>query len=226
MISAKKIIENPFYSIAHKGDEKIIMPASEIKKIKDLAKKVCKNNILFVVGEPGSGKSLVEKELEKAIPKNYGVRKLLFTVDLLNELRALPSEVVLRKKKFIVFIDKFELSDVVDDKKLKKILDVISETSKAGVGFVISCLPQTLARVFEISDELKKSSIVYNVPRLTYEQAKMLVISRLNSVRKKKSNSIEPFTEHELKSIWRTSNGNPRMILLLCANIYENKKSD
>ncbi|MCD6576070.1 MAG: hypothetical protein J7K73_02845 [Nanoarchaeota archaeon] len=220
-MAKNQVVGNPFLDIMHKGDEKVIMDKKALQKIKSLSKELAKNHIiLFIAGDYGSGKSLVEKEIEKNIPRSFKKRKLIFSSDLIHELGKIPAEEIL-KKKLIVFIDKFELSDAISDEKLKKILDLILNTSKSGVAYVISCTPNTIARLFSISDELRKYSKVYNVPALTFEQAKKLIIIRLNKVRKKKTNSISPFTESQLKNIWKASNGNPRMILLLCASLYE-----
>ena len=217
----KEKIYNPFLEISHRGDEKVIMDAQSIKKIKTLSKELTKSNIiLFIVGEPGSGKTLSEKEIEKNIPKRFEKKKLIFSLNLINELKSIPAEKTL-KKKIIIFVDKFELSDVIKDEKLKKILNLIINTSKTGVGYVITCTPATLARLFGLSDKLKIYSKVYSVPALSLEQAKKLITSRLNIIRKKKMNSIAPFTASQIKNIWKTSKGNPRMILLLCASLYE-----
>ena len=211
---------NPFFDIVHDGDESILISKEEIKRIKDLTKRLIKDKkILIVVGSPGSGKTLVELEIVKNLPKNYKKKEFIFGIDVLNELRYLTSENVL-KKNIIVFIDRMELAEAFDEKKLKKVIDLIKENSKAGVSHVLSCDSETLARMYCISDELSKMSIVYNVPGLTLEQAKKLVVSRLNMDREKKSDSLKPFTEAQIRNIWQTSKGNPRMILLLCANLY------
>ena len=211
---------NPFFDIVHDGDETILISKEETKKIKDLTKKLIKDKeILIVVGRAGSGKTLVELEITKNIPKNYKKMEFVFGVDIINELRCVTTEKIL-KKNLIVFVDRMELAEAFDEKKLKKVIDLIIETSKAGVCYVISCDPETLARMYCISDKLSKMSTVHNVPGLTFEQAKKLVVSRLNMDRAKKSNSLTPFTESQIKNIWQTSKGNPRMILLLCANLY------
>jgi type II secretory pathway predicted ATPase ExeA len=213
--------ENPFLDIVHKGDEKVILNESSKKKISSLSKELAKkHNIIFVVGEFGSGKSLIVSQIEKSLPKKFEKVKLVFSMELINELRSFPSDKIV-KKKLVVFIDRFELSDAIDDKKLKRMLKVIYDTSMAGVGYVITCTPATIARIFSLFDEIKSRSKVYNVPPLTLEQTKKLIIERLNKVRKKKSNSIEPFTTSQIKHIWGASKGNPRMILLLCASLYE-----
>lgn len=220
----KRKVINPFFEIVHHGDEEIIIRKNEFKKIKSIAKNFIKKpTVVFIVGNPGSGKSIFEKEIKGAIPKKFEKRELIFTSNILNELRAIPAEKML-KKNLVMLIDKFELSDALDDEKLRRILDLIALTVKSGVWYVISLDSKTLARIFELSKELKKNSIIYNVPALTFEQTKKLVASRLNMIRKKKSNSIEPFNEKDLKNIWKASNGNPRMILLLCANLYETLK--
>lgn len=216
-----EVMQNPFFEIAHKGDEDIILDKKSIEKIKSLTKEVLKNNaILFIVGDPGSGKSLVEKEIESDIPKGYVLKKYDFTKDLLAELRAIPVMQSM-KKKTIVFIDKFEMSEVIDDKQLKNILEIIKTTSKSGVGYVVSGVPENLERIQEISPETNKQLKVYRTPALSFEQAKKIVVSRLNSVRSKNSDSIAPFTEQQLKKIWLKSNGNPKMILLLCGTLYD-----
>jgi len=212
---------NPFLEISHRGDEKVIMNTQSTKKIKNLSKELTKNNIiLFIVGEPGSGKTLSEKEIEKSLPKRLEKKKIIFSSDLINELKYLSSKKTL-KKKTIMFIDKFELSDIIKDEKLKKIINLIINTSKIGIGYVITCTPSTLVRLFSLSDKIKSYSKVYSVPALSLEQAKKLIISRLNIIRKKKINSVDPFTTSQIKNIWKTSKGNPRMILLLCASLYE-----
>ncbi len=139
---------------------------------------------------------------------------------MINELEKIQVDKPSKSKK-IVSIDKFELSDVLSDTKLIKLINILLAKSKSGVGFIISCTPQTIVRLFSLSDKLRQYSKVFNVPKLTFNQAKQLIIIRLNNIRKQKSNSLSPFNEHQIKDIWKTSNGNPRMILLLCASLYE-----
>ena len=216
--------KNPFFEISHRGDEYIILTSDNLKKISSLTNElVKKHKVIFVVGEPGAGKTLIEKRMEAKIPKKVKVERFMFTVDLLNELRSIPAERMI-KKDVMVFIDKFWMSEAMNDKELKRIVDVMLYTSTGGIGYIVSCHPDTLSRVFALSDEMRKYSRVYHVPPLTFDQTKKLITSRLNLVRKKKSKSLEPFTAYNLKNIWKTSRGNPRMILLLCANLYETLK--
>jgi len=216
-----EVMTNPFFDIEHKGDEDIILNKQNIAKIKEITKElVKKSGILLISGEHGSGKSLVENEIECDLPKSYKIKKFEFSKDLEAELRGIPLA-TLRQKKLIVEIDHFELSEVIDDHKLKRILDMIEISAKSGVGYILSCTPETLERIQEVSPSFKRTAKVYRTPSFTFEQAKQIVISRLNAVRHKKSNSIEPFTEYQLKSVWNKSNGNPKMILLLCGTLYD-----
>jgi len=212
---------NPFSDIEHRGHTDIVLNKKALSQIKEITKElVKKHSILIISGEHGSGKSLVEKEIECDMPKGYKIKKFEFTKDLESELRGIPLA-TLKQKKLIVEIDHFELSEVIDDHKLKRILDMVEVSAKSGVGYIISCTPETVRRIQEVAPNYKKIAKVYKTPAYTYEQARKIVVSRLNTIRPKKSDSIEPFTEYQLKSIWQKSNGNPKMILLLCGTLYD-----
>ncbi len=76
---ANKSNGNPFLEIMHRGDEKVVIDKKILLKIKNTSKEIAKNHgILFLVGEHGSGKSLVEKEIEKNIPRSFKKRRLIF----------------------------------------------------------------------------------------------------------------------------------------------------
>lgn len=222
------VTRNPFMSIVPRKTEQMI-GVSE-RKIVELTENVAKGkSILIISGGYGSGKSLVEEKIEKTLPGNVKIEKWMFTYDLINQIRSLPIEESIaaekpEKKKFAVFIDRFELSDVVSDKDISKILQLIVEITKSGASFVISMTPKTVVRLFGTSNEFKNLSTVYRINSLTYPETKELVLSRLNEIRIKRSNSLEPFEEHELRDVWKKSSGNPRMVLLILANLYDIKK--
>lgn len=210
------MMENPFMSIIPREEEKAVgVNKQQIKEL--LNKNKGKWTVFIVSGEYGSGKSLVISEIEKQI-KGAKIEKIIYSREMGSGIRALRE-----KKKIVVEIDKFELSETTKDETLRVLLDTVANVSEGGVTFIISVTPKTLSRLFSLSQKFKNTSIVYNMPPLSYEEAREMVVSRLNEVRNKDSASIEPFTDAELKEIWRKSNGNPRLILLLCATMFDLK---
>jgi replication-associated recombination protein RarA len=214
--------KNPFLSIVpRKGEEMIGFNKS---KIDEFVTSILRGRkLLLVGGEHGSGKSMITDYIKNKLPSNIRVHKLMFMVDLVNELRNIPFHGT-PAEKTVVFIDKFELCDVIDDKKLEKILELIVERSESGVSFVISLTPKTTYRLFSLSEKFKNMASIYTLPPLLYPQVVQLVISRLNEVRTKPVDSIKPFTDAELKNVYDKSRGNPRMILLILASLYDIKK--
>lgn len=212
--------ENPFLHIIPREGEKAV--GLEVDKIKKLLRSVVKENAIIVIsGEYGSGKSLVVYAISKSLPKKIIKHNFVFGIDLLGELKGIPIETV-EKGKIVVFIDKFDLIEAFNDVKALELLDIISELTRAGVSFVIPTSAETYSRLSELSDEFRGIATVYHVPALTLEETKTLVIERLNEVRKK-SDRLFPFSEREIHKIWKTSHGNPRMILMICASLYEIK---
>ncbi|MDD5182198.1 MAG: hypothetical protein PHC66_03440 [Candidatus Nanoarchaeia archaeon] len=215
---------NPFLSIVPRKGEKMF-GISE-KNILLMAEGVSKGRkILLISGDYGSGKSLIAEKIEKNIDSNVKIEKWMFTVDLANQLRSLPIEEAL-KRKVAVFIDRFELSDVMDDTSLIKILKLIVEITKMGVSFIIDITPKTIMRLYDLNPEFKNISELYTVKPMIFQEVKELVLSRLNEIRTTRSSDISPFTERELMDIWKKSHGNPRMILLILANLYDIKMAE
>ncbi len=68
---------------------------------------------------------------------------------------------------------------------------------------------------------LKKYFKVLEVPPLSFDEAKKLAIQRLDEVRSQGKGSLAPFTEDELRKVYNNSKGNPRLILMLLASLYE-----
>jgi len=217
-------INNPFLSIVPRKGEKMF-GISE-KDILLMAEGVSKGKkLLLVSGDYGSGKSLITDKIEKSLAPDVKAEKWMFSVDIANQLRSLPMEEII-KRKIAVFIDKFELSDVMDDKTLIKILQLIVDITKMGVSFVIDINPKTVMRLYELDASFKNLSELYTVKPLIFHEVKELVLSRLNEVRTTKTNDLSPFNERELTDIWKKSRGNPRMILLILANFYDIKMAE
>jgi type II secretory pathway predicted ATPase ExeA len=210
--------ENPFMAIIPREDEKVV--GVNKQKIKELLAKAKNKWTIFIVsGDYGSGKSLILAEIEKAL-KGFRIEHMIYSKEMIAGVRGLKG-----KKKLAVTIDKFDLAETSKDESFRGVLDLIAEAAESGIIFLISTTPKILSRAFSLSQKFKNVAIVYDVPPLNYEEARELVVARLNEARTKKSESLEPLTEAELREIWRKSNGNPRMILLLCAQFYDLKRS-
>jgi predicted ATPase len=95
--------------------------------------------------------------------------------------------------------------------------------TEAGASFVISVNPKTILRLFDINKEFKNLSDIHTIKPLIFPEIKELVSSRLNETRTKKSDSLAPFNEEDIREIWKKSRGNPRMVLLILANLYDIK---
>jgi len=216
-----KMVENPFLSIIPRKDEKLIGIKEDVDEIIKKLSDFEKGKILFISGEYGSGKSLVVRELEKRLEGKFEKFKFLTNTELIHNLRNIPTEKSIEKE-ILVFIDRMDLLDVMKETDIKKILELISELSRMGVSFVISVTPKVLDMIFKNSD-LKEKSIVYEMKPFTLEQTKEFILNRLNEARIEKSNDLSPFSEKEVEMIWKKSKGNPRMILLLCATLYDAK---
>lgn len=215
---------NPFLSIVPRKGEKMF-GISE-KNILLMADGVSKGKkLLLISGDYGSGKSLIAEKIEKNITSDVKIEKWMFTVDLANQLRSLPMEETVRRK-VAVFIDKFELSDVIDDKALAKILELIVEITHMGVSFIIDVNPKTVMRLYDLDAAFKNLSELYTVKPMIFQEVKELVIARLNEVRTTHGHDLAPFTERDLMDIWKKSHGNPRMILLILANLYDIKMAE
>ena len=207
---------NPFSSISPRKEETLL--GIDESKLKDLAKQLTEGNIILIIsGGSGSGKSLVEMKIEDEIPKKIKTIKLVCTPKLPEELNALKL-----KDKTVVVIEKFHMVLALGEQTIRHILDTIGEMLNLKTSFLITATPELAAAMPHISNKIRNVRM-FEIPPLSFEDANKLVASRLNKIRAKPSHDITPFTEHELMHIWKTSRGNPKLILLLCASLYETK---
>ena len=195
--------ENPFLYIVPREEEKLI--EFEGINVENAAREVEKGGIILIVGEHGSGKSQLIRELVKIT----NGKLLGFTSNIVDEIRDTNEKVI--------YIEDFDLINGFPTEKQKRIVSLISDKSNMGTTFVIECTP-------EIAKRLKfENERIIQIPKLTLDAARKLVIEKLNSIREEKSNDISPFTEKEIEETWKKSNGNPRMLLMLLSTLYDLK---
>lgn len=215
--------ENPFMSIIPREQDNVFGRSAFFSDLKSGTEQAINGEkILVIEGDPGTGKSAIMKKLQNLLEKNkIKVFMLDFAGDVLNEVRSLPVE---KGKEIFVMIDRFELIDSMKEYEAKKLLELIIEFSEQGLTFLLATTDEGLKTAKKLSNEFSGRTIAYHLPMLDYKHAKKMVVDRLNSVREKESESTAPFTDDELRQIWKKSGGNPRMMLMLCASLYEQKR--
>jgi len=213
-------MHNPFAYITPRENEKIIDRVGVYKGLESkILETLEKGNIILLEGDYGSGKSLLVQKLNANLKEKIKIINLNFTGIILNDLRKLPLE---KKREILVIIDSFDFIKSLNENDFKKVLDLIIELKNRGLSFLLLINKQTIKMIEKVSRRFKKESYVISIPPLDYRFSRELILSRLNEVKDKKGSSIL-FSEKEMKEIWRNSRGNPRMLLLLCENLFERK---
>ena len=214
--------ENPFLSIVPRRNENIIDMISVVNDLKELAMEALKGDVLIVLkGTYGSGKTIISEQILKILKKKkIDVRRIACTQEILNDIRSIPEE---RKRDIFVVIDGLDICMGMDKATVDKFLNLLMERSHKGLTFLMECTPEVLDMFNDTNSKFSGFSKVVNVAPMGYDEARELVVSRLNEIRKSRLDSIDPFTEEELKKYWKASRGNPRMLLMLCQSIYDDR---
>ena len=89
------------------------------------------------------------------------------------------------------------------------------------ITLILTTSDDLLKKMAKMDAHLKKYFKVLNVPPVSLDEAKKLIISRLDEVKKTGKGTIKPFTENEVEKIHKNAKGNPRIILMLLASLYE-----
>lgn len=217
--------KNPFLFITPRGEESIIGREGFYKKLKSkILKSLDNKKIISVNGDFGMGKTFFVKKIIKELNerKNLKVYNYDFNFNTINHLRRLPSENDVGKE-IIVLIDRFELILFLASKWRHKVLELMRDLCKAEITVIITTTDDLLNKIQNIEPSIKNFFEVVNVPAMNFKEAKELILSRLNKVRKKSSDSLKPLTKDEVREVYETSEGNPRMMLMLCAALYDKK---
>jgi 6-pyruvoyl-tetrahydropterin synthase len=218
------MIINPFLFITprDKSDE-LIGRFDFFEKIKKtVLESLDESAIVTIKGDFGIGKSLfVKKAMEDlSAKKNLKIFYLDFNLNTLNDLRNMPSEKEIGKQ-IIVIIDRFELMLSLSNTLQEKIVKLMADLCEAKVTLIITASDDLMVKMAKMDAKLKNYFKVLNVPPISLAEAKKLVISRLDEVRKNNKGTIKPFNENEIEKIHRNAKGNPRIILMLLASLYE-----
>ncbi len=214
-------MENPFLYIVPREDEKIVNMQETLESLRKSINLVLKQGmIVALIGDYGSGKTLLIKELKKHLTsKKIELIEVKIGQDIINIVYSLKE----KRKEIIAIIDQVDLLAGMDKEYLKNFLNTVRAKSMEGITFVFTMNKHTLKDLSELDKLFGNMVRKIEIPSISYKDAKKLITSRLNEVRTTKIDSLEPFDEEEIKSIWEKSHGNPRLILLLCSSMYDKK---
>ncbi len=207
---------NPFNSVEPTSSDEIINK-EEIKSISNKIKEnINKKRLIIIEGDYGSGKSLYLKTIhDKLKSKNKSWNE--FNKELPNKLKSL-----IITKNHALFIDNFDLISGLTNEELFNLTNTIMNLLEKAI-IIISSRPENTKRLLRINPLLQSRTLRIKIKPLTLKETIKLVINRLNTDRKIKSNNLEPFTKEEITSIWRKANGNPRLILLILKELYDKR---
>ncbi|MDD2678887.1 MAG: hypothetical protein PHT91_01475 [Candidatus Nanoarchaeia archaeon] len=218
---------NPFLFITprEKSDE-LIGRFEFFEKIKRVVlESLDESAIVTINGDFGIGKSLFVDKVVKDLSKKKSLKVfyLDFNLNTLNDLRNIPLEKELGKQ-IIVIIDRFELLLSLSNNLQEKIIKIMTELCENKITLIITSSNDLLKSMKKLDNDMKKYFKVLDVPKLSLTEAKRLVISRMDELNRKQRGTIKPFTENEIKKIHENSKGNPRIILMLLASLFEDKR--
>ena len=211
---------NPFISITYSDNDTIVDRVNERIELLILINEAMDHGgIIVLQGAPGIGKSTlisaIEKELNKS--KDIEVIKEEFTPSVYNNIRNLN---ITNTKKIVIELDDFNNIEMLDKMSQQRVIDLLYNLSQKIAILIVENREEGIEKELKSqSKQFKK----YQLEGLSKEDLKQIIINRLNSVRPTKSDSLEPFTEVEYEKIYKKARGNPRIALLICSALYDQK---
>lgn len=211
---------NPFISITYSKNDTIVNRVDDRLELLLLVNETLDHGgVIILKGSPGVGKSTVigilEGELSKA--KNIDLIKEEFTPVVYNKLRNMQNK---SGRRLLVILDDFNNIEMLDKLGQQKVIDLIYNMSQNMAIMLIENRDEGVETVFKKQGKLFNK---YQLDGLKKEEMKQLIINRLNAVRQTKSDSLDPFTQAEFEKIYKKSEGNSRIALLICSALYDKK---
>jgi predicted AAA+ superfamily ATPase len=214
---------NPFISITYSNDDVVVDRVNERIEVLILINEAIEyGGIVVVRGAPGTGKSTllgtIEKELKKS--SNVEIIKEEFTPAVYNKIRNINLGT---SKKLVLILDDFNNIEMLDNFNQQRVIDLLYNLGQKAAIILVE------NRVEGVEKELEKQNKKfkrYELDGLSREDIKQIIINRLNTVRSTKSESLEPFTQVEYEKIYKKSRGNPRIALLICSALYDQKTNN
>ncbi len=214
--------DNPFISITFNENDIVVDRINEKVDLQmGISRILLSGGVIVLKGKPGVGKSTLVGVILKDLKKSSKIEVIRedFTPAVYNMIRKMNLR---GQKKKLMILDDFNNLELVDKGSQEKMTDLIysisSELSIVLIENRDSGVEKDFKRLGRRFDEMELGG-------LSKEDLKRVIINRLNSVRKKRSDSIEPFTEDEYQKIYKKSEGNPRIALLICSAMYDQKSA-
>ncbi len=211
---------NPFISITYSKSDTVVDRVNEkIELLIMLNEAMEHGGIIVLKGDPGMGKSTIISTLESELKKSKNIEMIKeeFTPLIYNKIRNLHIDPT---KKTLVILDDFNNIEMVDKLSQQRIVDMLYNL---GQKIAIMLVENRTEGVEKDLEKQGKNFKRYEIKGLSKEDIKQIIINRLNSVRKSKSDSLDPFTSQEFEKIYKKSRGNPRISLLICSALFDQK---
>ena len=213
---------NPFVAITSSDKDKVVDRIKEKIEIQlHINDAVNSGKLIILKGAPGVGKSTIINWILKDIQKAKGVEVLKeeFTPSVYNRIRGLN---INPTKKMLVILDDFNNVEMLDSASQKKVLGLVNDLARRMGVLLIENRTEGVEKDFK---KLGNKFQRYELGGLSYSDLKQVIVNRLNEVRDVPTDHLDPFTEFEYEKIYKKSGGNPRIALLICASLYDQKET-
>jgi predicted ATPase len=216
------LANNPFISITSSGKEKVVDRVKERIELQlHINDGVNHGKLVIIKGPPGVGKSTlintILNDLKKT--KNVDIIREDFTPSTYNSLRTIN---LTPFKKLLIVLDDFNNIELLDKNSQTKVLSLMDELAQRVAVVLIENRDEGVEKDFK---RLGKRFEKFQLEGLQRTDLKQLIVDRLNLARDVPRDNIDPFTEEEYDKIYRKAGGNPRIALLICSALYDQKET-